>query len=204
VFGKPVSLPPHRTYDHKIPLIDGAQPVKIRPYRYSPELKMEIEKQIQEMLDSGVISFSTSDFASPIIMVCKHDFTWRLCVDYRHLNMLTVKSKYPLPMIDKLLDELTGASWFSKLDLRAGYHQIRLAPGEEYKTTFHTHSGDYQFNVMAFGLTGAPGTFQAMMDETLAPVLRKCAVVFFDDILVYSRSYSDHLVHLRQVLQLLQ
>jgi hypothetical protein len=204
VFEKPVSLPPRRACDHKIPLIEGARPVKIRPYRYSPELKTEIEKQIQEMLDSGVISFSTSDFASPIIMVRKHDFTWRLCVDYRHLNLLTVKSKYPLPVIDELLDELTGASWFSKLDLRAGYHQIRLAPGEEYKTAFHTHSGHYQFNVMAFGLTGAPGTFQAVMNETLAPVLRKCAVVFFDDILVYSRSYSDHLVHLRQVLQLLQ
>jgi hypothetical protein len=137
-------------------------------------------------------------------MVRKKDLSWRLCVDYRNLNMLTLKSKFPLPVIDELLDELAGASWFSKLDLRAGYHQIRLAPGEEYKTAFHTHNGHFQFNVMAFGLTGAPATFQAVMNETLAPVLRKCAVVFFDDILIYSKTYSEHLVHLDQVLRLLQ
>jgi hypothetical protein len=137
-------------------------------------------------------------------MVRKHDFTWRLCVDYRNLNMLTIKSKFPLPVIDELLDELTRSSWFSKLDLRAGYYHIRLSLGEEYKTAFHTHSGHYQFNVMAFGQTGAPGTFQAVMNETLAPVLRKCALVFFDDILICNRSYEDHLKHLEQVLQLLQ
>jgi hypothetical protein len=118
--------------------------------------------------------------------------------------MLTVKSKYPLPVIEELSDELSGASWFSKLDLRAGYHQIRLAPGEEYKNAFSMHSGHFQFNVMAFGLTGAPATFQAVMNEMLAPVLRKCAIVFFNDILVYSSTYEAHVAHLRPVLQLLQ
>ena len=142
-------------------------------------MKTEIEKQIAEMLQSGVISVSNSAFASPIIMVRKKDATWRPCVDYRHLNMLTLISEYPLPVIDELLEELAGASWFSKLDLRAGYHQIRLAPGEESKTAFHTHNGHYQFNVMAFGLTGAPATFQAVMNSTLAHVLRKSVVVFF-------------------------
>jgi hypothetical protein len=122
VFAAPTTLPLRRACDHKIPLLDGARPVRIRPYRYSPELKSEIERQIQAMLDSGEISVSTSEFASPIIMVCKKDFTWRLCVDYRNLNLLTLKSKYSLPVIDELLDELAGASWFSKLDLRAGYH----------------------------------------------------------------------------------
>jgi hypothetical protein len=167
------------------------------------------------MLTTGIISVSDSSFASPIIMVKKKEDpavahtsqpvtpTWRLCVNYRQLNMLTLKSKYPLPVIDELLDELTCSSWFSKLDLHAGYHQIRLAPGEEYKTAFHKHNGHFQFNVMAFGLIGVPATFQAVMNDTFTPVLRKCAIVFFDDILVYSKSYEDHLLHLHQVFQLL-
>jgi hypothetical protein len=128
---------------------------------------------------------------------------WRLVVDYRHLNALTVKGKYPLSFIDELLDELSGACWFSKLDLRAGYHQIRLAPGEEPKIAFQTHNCHYEFKVMAFGLTGAPATFQHAMNASLAPVLRKFALVFVDDILVYSKSYVEHLQHLRAVLEIL-
>lgn len=204
VFSAPTQLPPCRDCDHKIPLIAGAQPVNIRPYRYSPELKTEIEKQINEMLQAGIIKPSTSPFASPIILVRKKDGSWRLCVDYRHLNALKLKSRYPLPVIDELLDELAGASWFTKLDLRAGYHQIRLAPGEEYKTAFHTHNGHYEFLVMAFGLTGGPPTFQSAMNVDLSPVLHHCVVVFFDDILIFSKCYADHIQHLRQVLQLLQ
>lgn len=200
VFAAPTGLPPRRACDHKFPLIPGAQPVNIRPYRYSPELKTEIEKQIAEMLQSGVIKPSTSPFASPIIMVRKKDGTWRLCVDYRHLNLLTLKSKYPMPVIDELLDELSGASWFTKLDLHAGYHQIRLAPGDEYKTAFHTHNGHFEFSVLAFGLTDGPYTFQPVMNTDLSPVLRHCAVVFFDDILVFSKTYAEHIEHLRQVL----
>jgi hypothetical protein len=125
-------------------------------------------------------------------------------VDYRHLNALTVKGKYPLPVIDELLDELAGARWFSKLDLKAGYHQIRLAPGEEHKTAFQSHNGHYEFKVMAFGLTGAPATFQHAMNASLAPVLRKFALVFFDDILIYSPTLSEHLVHLDTILGILQ
>ena len=182
----------------------GAQPVNSRPYRHKPELKTEIERQVNELLDSGVIQKSTSNFASPAILVKKKDGTWRLCIDYRGLNSMTVVSKYPVPVIDELLDELSGSVWFSKLDLRAGYHQIRLAPGEEEKTAFQTHSGHWEYKVMPFGLAGAPATFLGAMNATLQPLLRKCTIVFFDDILVYSKSYKEHLQHLHQVLTLLQ
>jgi hypothetical protein len=128
------------------------------PYRVAPELKSELERQIQELLAQGVITHSNSAFASPVSLVKKDDNAWRLVIDYRHLNALTVKGKYPLPVIDELLDELSGPKWFTKLDLRAGYHQIPLAPGEEYKTAFQSHNGHYEFRVMAFGLTGAPAT----------------------------------------------
>jgi hypothetical protein len=140
VFDIPSELPPQRQYDHQIPLIPGAQPVSMRPYRVAPELKSEIERQVQELLQQGVITHNNRAFASPVILVRKSDRTWRLVVDYRHRNALTLKGKYPLPVIDELLDELSGSHWFSKLDLRAGYHHIRLAPGEEFKTAFQTHS----------------------------------------------------------------
>ena len=127
VFEEPKGLPPHRQYDHTIPLLPGSTPVNLRPYRYSPIQKNEIEKQIKELLAQGVIQPSTSPFASPALLVGKKDLTWRLCVDFRHLNAMRVKKKYPLPVIDELLDELAGAKWFTCLDLRAGYHQIRMA-----------------------------------------------------------------------------
>jgi hypothetical protein len=154
-------------------------------------------------LKSGLIQHSDSAFSSPVLLVKKKDNSWRFCVDYRHLNALTVKSKYHVPIIDELLDELFGASWFSILDLRAGFHQILLKAGESHKTAFQTHSGHYEFRVMAFGLTGAPGTFQKAMNHTLAPLLRKCALVFFDDILVYSASLEEHIHHLQLVFELL-
>jgi hypothetical protein len=141
VFATPSGFLPHRQYDHHIPLIPGARPVSVRPYRVAPELKNEIERQLKEMLDQGVIAHSQSAFGSPVLLVRKEDKLWQLVIDYRQLNALTVKGKYPLPVIDELLDELAGSRWFSKLDLCAGYHQIRLAPGEEHKTAFQTHNG---------------------------------------------------------------
>lgn len=204
VFADPTGLPPRRHHDRHIPLIPSARPISIRPYRVTPELKSEIEKQVQEMLDSGVITRSNSPFSSPVILVKKKGTTWRMVVDYRHLNALTIEGKYPLPVIDELLDELAGSHWFSKLDLKSGYHQIRLAPGEEHKTAFQTHHGHFEFRVMSFGLTGAPATFQSAMNATLAPVLRKFASVFFDDILINSKTFSEHVDHLQQVLSLLQ
>ena len=145
LFEIPTSLPPRRQCDHSIPLVEGAAPVQIRPYRYTPALKLEIEKQIQEMLDSGFIQKSSSPFASSVLLVRKKDNTWRFCVDYRYLNAITLKAKYPVPVIDELLDELAKSKWFSKLDLRAGFHQIRMKEGEEYKTAFQTHCGHYEF-----------------------------------------------------------
>jgi hypothetical protein len=148
------------------------------------------QHQIQEILDQGVLSHSQSAFNFPVLLVKKFDsadkyvHAWRLVVDYRHHNALTVKAEYPLPIIDELLDELCGARWFSKLDLKAGYHQIRLAPGEEHKIAFQAHNGHYEFRVMAFGLSGATATFHHAMNKTLALVLRKFALVFFDDILI--------------------
>jgi hypothetical protein len=194
-------LPPSRMCDHEIPLIPGAKPVNIRQYRYPPALKTEIEKQVAAMLQNGIIQPSTSLFSSPVLLVKKKDGSYRFCVDFRHLNALTMKSKFPVPVFDQLMDDLGKASWFSKLDLRSGFHQIRLKPGEEYKTAFQTHFGQYEFRVLAFGLTGAPGTFQGAMNATLAPGLRRFVVVFFDDILVYSATYEDHLEHLRLVFE---
>jgi len=159
VFAQPSDLPPRRTCDHKIPLIPGAQLVSVRPYRYAPALKDEIERQVSEMLQSSLIQPSTSAFSSPVLLVRKKDHSWRFCVDYRMLNALIVKSKFHIPIVDELLDELSQAQWFSVLDLRAGFNQIRLAPGEEHKMAFQTHWGQFEFAVMSFGLTGAPNTF---------------------------------------------
>lgn len=204
VFELPKGLPPARDCDHHIPLVPDARPVQMRPYRYAPALKTEIEKQVTEMLESDIIQHSKSPFASSVILVRKKDNTYRFCVDYRHLNALTAKTKFHVPVIDEFLDELHGAAWFSTLDLRAGFHQIRMAPQDQYKTAFQTHHGHFEFRVMAFGLTGAPATFQGAMNKTLQPLLRKCVLVFFDDILVYSDTWDNHLIHLEWVLQLLK
>lgn len=133
----------------------------------------------------------------------KKDGTWRFYVDYRHLNAITVKNRYPLLIIEELLDELAGSRWFTSFDLRAGYHQIRMNTKDEHKTTLKTHHGHYEFKVMPYGLTNAPATFQRLMNTILGPLLRRGVLVFIHDILVYSRSLEDHVTSLRQVIEIL-
>lgn len=199
LFKEPMELPPHRHCDHQIPLIPGAAPFHKKAYRYSPTQKDEIEKQISDMVNRRIVQISSSPHASPVILDKKKDGGWRLCIDYRHLNALTVKNKSPLPIVDELLDELAGACWFTKLDLRSGYHQIRLVPGEEHKTAFKTHHGHWEFKVMPFGLTNALATFQNAMNSLFAHMIRRSVLIFMDDILIYSTSLQDHKNHLQEV-----
>ena len=204
LFEKPTDLPPKRPYDHSVQLIPGAQPFRLRPYRYNPAQKDEIEKQVNELLQNGMIQASVSPFASPVLLVKKKTGDWRLCVDYRRLNALTVKDKFPLPVIDEFMDELAGSKWFISLDMRSGFHQIRMKEANQYKTAFQTHHGHFEYKVMPYGVTGGPATFQRVMNWVLAPLLRVCVIVFIDDILIYSKSWEQHLEHVAAVFQLLQ
>jgi hypothetical protein len=156
------------------------------------------------MLQSGTIVPSMSPYASPVLLVKKKDGSWRFCVDYRRLNAQIVKNKFPMPVIGEFLDEIVGVKFVTKLGLNAGFHQIRMHPADEHKTTFKTHHGHFQFRVMLFGLTNAPTIFQCLMNSVFAAYMRKFMLVFIDDILIYRQPLKEHVKHIRLVFQVLQ
>ncbi|XP_052291764.1 uncharacterized protein LOC127900631 [Citrus sinensis] len=193
IFVEPTELPHERLIDHHIPLLPGSSPVNVRPYRYPHFQKQEIDRLIRELLDAGLIQHNVSPYSSLVLLVKKKYGSWRMCIDYRALNKVTIKDRYLIPVVDELLDELHGASVFSKLNLRSGYRQIRVHPSDIAKTAFRTHDGHYEFLVMPFGLSNAPAIFQNLMNEIFRPFLRKFVLVFFDDILS-SVDYLGHIV----------
>ena len=200
----PPGLPPQREVDHRIELIPGSSPPSRPTFRLSATELEELKKQLEELTKAGFIRPSKSPFGAPILFVKKKDGTMRMCVDYRALNNITIKNSYPLPRIDELFDRLQGAKYFTKIDLRSGYHQIRIHPNDIPKTAFRTRYGHYEFLVLPFGLTNAPGTFMHLMHETFRSFLDDFVLVFLDDILIFSKTLEEHEQHVRQVLQVLQ
>ena len=200
----PHGLPPLRGIEHRINLIPGAPLPNRAAYRTNPEETKEIERQINQLVSKGLIQVSTSPSAVPVILVPKTDDTLRLCMDCRPINAITVRYRHPIPRLDDMLDELCGATIFSKIDLRSGYHQIRMAEGDEWKTAFKTKLGLYEWLVMPFGLSNAPSTFMRLMNHILRSLIGKSVVVYFDDILVYSKSLEEHVTHVKEVLQILR
>jgi hypothetical protein len=159
VFAAPTSLPQSRPFDHHILLLPDAIPVNSKPYRYSPFHKTKIEKQVSELLKSGLIIPSVSPFASLVLLVQNKYGSWRFCVDYKKMNNMTIKNRFPMLVVEEILDELAGTQYFSSLDMTTRYHQVRMGEGEEFKTAFKTHRGHYQFRAMPFGLTNTSTTF---------------------------------------------
>ncbi|KAI3672728.1 hypothetical protein L6452_38825 [Arctium lappa] len=188
-------LPPDRQVEFRIDLVPGVTPIARAPYRLAPSEMQEMMAQLQELLEKGFVRPSSSPWGAPVLFVKKKDGTMRMCINYRELNKATVKNKYPLPRIDDLFDQLEGAGCFSKIDLRSGYHQVKVREEDVLKTAFRTRYDHYEFLVMPFGLTNAPTVFMDLMNRVCRPFLDKSVIVFIDDILVYSKSELEHEQH---------
>ncbi|GBG82993.1 hypothetical protein CBR_g36522 [Chara braunii] len=204
VFESPTGVVPDRPISHEVILEAGAVPPKGCIYRMSEEELTVLRAQLDDLLDKGWIRPSSSPYGAPVLFVRKKNKDLRLCIDYRKLNAQNVKNAGPLPRIDDLLERLGGADFFSKLDLKSGYHQISIRPQDHYKTVFKTRYGHFEWVVMPFGLTNAPATFQTAMTSEFYTMLDRFVLVYLDDILVYSRTLEEHLDHLRQVLETLR
>lgn len=200
----PKRLPPHRIVDHTIDLVPNSTPPYKPSFRMSPLELQEVKKQIDELLEQGYIQPSKSPYGSPVLFVKKKEGTLRMCVDYRALNKLTIKNKYPLPRIDELLDRLNGAKYFTKIDLRSGYHQVRIAEKDVEKTAFNCRYGHYEFLVLPFGLCNAPATFMYLMNDLFKPYLDVFVIVYLDDILIFSKTLNEHKEHVKKVLEILR
>lgn len=197
-------MPPKRQVEFRIDLVPGAAPIAKEPYHLAPPEMQELSSQLQELLGKQFIHPSSSPWGAPILFVRKKDGSHRMCIDYRELNKLTVKNRYPLSRIDDLFDQLQGASWFSKIDLRSGYHQARVREEDVVKTVFRTRYGHYEFVVMPFGLTNAPMVFMDLMNRVCKPMLDHSVIMFIDDIMVYSKTGEQHEEHLMKLLEVLR